>query len=161
MFSTTVRSRLPRFLERGSRPKVRWNSSSAEPPPAGGHAPSIATSELLRATRDSALRTPGLSWAEDGSKTIVGGRETRKMNTYQAVRDAMRHVVTVSYFIVIDNGSLSIALTKDESAVVFGEDVAFGGVFRCTMASRLFFQLICNIHVSGIGTRRRVWCVTP
>jgi hypothetical protein len=23
---------------------------------------------------------------------IVGGRETRKMNTYQAVRDAMRHV---------------------------------------------------------------------
>lgn len=27
----------------------------------------------------------------------------------------------------------SIALTKDDNAVVFGEDVAFGGVFRCTM----------------------------
>ncbi|KAF8205779.1 thiamine diphosphate-binding protein [Mycena galopus ATCC 62051] len=38
------------------------------------------------------------------------------MNVYQAVRDA-----------------LSIALTKDDNAVVFGEDVAFGGVFRCTM----------------------------
>ncbi|ETW86102.1 hypothetical protein HETIRDRAFT_380356 [Heterobasidion irregulare TC 32-1] len=38
------------------------------------------------------------------------------MNLYQAVRDAM-----------------SIALSKDDSAVVFGEDVAFGGVFRCTM----------------------------
>lgn len=38
------------------------------------------------------------------------------MNTYQAVRDAM-----------------SIILTKDDSAVVFGEDVGFGGVFRCTL----------------------------
>lgn len=28
---------------------------------------------------------------------------------------------------------LSIALMKDDTAVVFGEDVAFGGVFRCTM----------------------------
>ena len=27
----------------------------------------------------------------------------------------------------------SVALTKDDTAVVFGEDVAFGGVFRCTM----------------------------
>ncbi|EGO21125.1 hypothetical protein SERLADRAFT_398466 [Serpula lacrymans var. lacrymans S7.9] len=38
------------------------------------------------------------------------------MNTYQAVRDAM-----------------SVAMMKDDTAVVFGEDVAFGGVFRCTM----------------------------
>ena len=28
---------------------------------------------------------------------------------------------------------VSIALQKDDSAIVFGEDVAFGGVFRCTM----------------------------
>jgi len=98
----------------------RWNSTSAEPPPAGGHLPGIATSQLLRTTRDAALHTPGLTWgAEDSpgpSRNIVGGRETRKMNTYQAVRDAM-----------------SIALLKDDNAVVFGEDVAFGGVFRCTM----------------------------
>lgn len=38
------------------------------------------------------------------------------MNTYQAIRDAM-----------------SIILTKDDSAVVFGEDVGFGGVFRCSL----------------------------
>ena len=38
------------------------------------------------------------------------------MNTYQAIRDAM-----------------SIILTKDDSAIVFGEDVGFGGVFRCTL----------------------------
>jgi pyruvate/2-oxoglutarate/acetoin dehydrogenase E1 component len=28
--------------------------------------------------------------------------------------------------------ALDIALTKDPTAVIFGEDVAFGGVFRCT-----------------------------
>lgn len=38
------------------------------------------------------------------------------MNTYQAIRDAM-----------------SIILTKDDSAIVFGEDVGFGGVFRCSL----------------------------
>lgn len=38
------------------------------------------------------------------------------MNTFQAVNDAM-----------------SIALATDDTACVFGEDVAFGGVFRCTM----------------------------
>lgn len=34
------------------------------------------------------------------------------------------HILTVIF---------SIALMKDDTAVVFGEDVAFGGVFRCTM----------------------------
>ena len=29
--------------------------------------------------------------------------------------------------------TLDIALATDKSAVVFGEDVKFGGVFRCTM----------------------------
>lgn len=38
------------------------------------------------------------------------------MNMYQAIRDAM-----------------SVCLATDDNAVVFGEDVAFGGVFRCTM----------------------------
>lgn len=38
------------------------------------------------------------------------------MNTFQAVNDAM-----------------GIALATDDTACVFGEDVAFGGVFRCTM----------------------------
>lgn len=29
--------------------------------------------------------------------------------------------------------SLDIAMEKDDSAIIFGEDVKFGGVFRCTM----------------------------
>ena len=69
--------------------------ASLEPPPAGGHLPSVATSRLLRSTRDSALRTPGLKWSDEDdaspAREIVGGRETRKMNMYQAVRDALRY----------------------------------------------------------------------
>ena len=38
------------------------------------------------------------------------------MNLYQAVNDA-----------------LGISLSNDERVLVFGEDIAFGGVFRCTM----------------------------
>lgn len=63
------------------------------------------------------------------------------MNMYQAVRDAM-----------------SIALAKDDSAVVFGEDVAFGGVFRCTMGlaeefgrERVFNTPLTEQGIVGFG----------
>ena len=42
--------------------------------------------------------------------------ETRKMNLFTAVNDAMR-----------------VALKTDDTAIVFGEDVGFGGVFRCSV----------------------------
>lgn len=38
----------------------------------------------------------------------------------------------MNLFTSIQN-SLDIALEKDSSAIIFGEDVKFGGVFRCTM----------------------------
>lgn len=44
---------------------------------------------------------------------------TEKMNLFTAINDAM-----------------SIAMQTDESAVLFGEDVAFGGVFRCSQNLR-------------------------
>ena len=46
---------------------------------------------------------------------MMGEEETKSMNLYTAINDAMR-----------------IALKTDPSAIVFGEDVAFGGVFRCS-----------------------------
>ncbi|KAJ7047169.1 thiamine diphosphate-binding protein [Mycena alexandri] len=107
-----------RFKSLPLAPVIRRNSTAAGPPPPEGHSPTIATSQLLRSTKERALRTPGLVWNDDEpSNAIVSvGRECRKMNVYQSVRDA-----------------LSIALTKNDNAVVFGEDIAFGGVFRCTM----------------------------
>ncbi|OSD08491.1 pyruvate dehydrogenase [Trametes coccinea BRFM310] len=118
----------------------RWQSTEAHP--AGGHLPSIATSTFLKPTPDVALRTPGLRYADqtgsDPTKEMVG-RETRKMNMYQAVRDA-------------------IALSKDDTAVVFGEDVAFGGVFRCTMGlaeefgrERVFNTPLTEQGIAGFG----------
>lgn len=41
---------------------------------------------------------------------------TTQMNLYTALNDAMR-----------------IALETDDTALLFGEDVAFGGVFRCSV----------------------------
>lgn len=42
--------------------------------------------------------------------------ECARMNMFQAI-----------------NNSMELALSKDSSTVIFGEDVAFGGVFRCTI----------------------------
>ncbi|KAG0701507.1 thiamine diphosphate-binding protein [Suillus ampliporus] len=138
MLAHRLRSTLPTLSR-------RWQttaSTTVEPPPAGGHSSSVAASQLLRATRESALRTPGITWQdEESGHNIVGGRETRKMNLYQAVRDA-----------------LSISLAKDDTAVIFGEDIAFGGVFRCTMGlaeefgrERVFNTPLTEQGIAGFG----------
>ncbi|KIP12342.1 hypothetical protein PHLGIDRAFT_98313 [Phlebiopsis gigantea 11061_1 CR5-6] len=140
MFSSKL-ARLPgRRLQLLDRSARRFQSTSGEPPSASGHSPSVANSSYLRTTRESALHTPGLQWVDEDNNNVAG-RETRKMNLYQAVRDAM-----------------SFALTKDDTAVVFGEDVAFGGVFRCTMGlaeefgrERVFNTPLCEQGIAGFG----------
>ena len=47
--------------------------------------------------------------------SLVPG-ETEKMTMLQSITNAM-----------------DLTLEKDPTAIVFGEDVAFGGVFRCTV----------------------------
>lgn len=139
MLARRLRSTLPLFSRRW---QTTASNSVVEPSSAGGHSSSVASSQLFRVTRESALRTPGISWRdEESDHNIVGGRETRKMNLYQAVRDA-----------------LSIALSKDDSAVIFGEDIAFGGVFRCTMGlaeefgrERVFNTPLTEQGIAGFG----------
>ncbi|KAI8454831.1 thiamine diphosphate-binding protein [Phakopsora pachyrhizi] len=53
---------------------------------------------------------------------------------------------------------MSIVLQKDPTSVVFGEDVAFGGVFRCTMAladefgpDRVFNTPLTEQGIAGFG----------
>jgi 2-oxoisovalerate dehydrogenase E1 component beta subunit len=63
------------------------------------------------------------------------------MNLFTALNDAMR-----------------IALKTDDMAVIFGEDVGFGGVFRCTVdlqeefgEHRVFNTPLCEQGIAGFG----------
>ncbi|KAK4105192.1 thiamine diphosphate-binding protein [Parathielavia hyrcaniae] len=82
---------------------------STHPPNAKLNLPTdYSTTPLLFHTSQSALANPELP-------PEVRNGTTKRMNLFQAVNDA-----------------LSLALAEDESVLIFGEDVAFGGVFRCT-----------------------------
>ncbi|KAK0742506.1 F-actin capping protein alpha subunit-domain-containing protein [Apiosordaria backusii] len=82
---------------------------STHPPNAKLNLPTdYSTTPLLSHTPQTALSNPELS-------PEIRNGTTKRMNLFQAVNDA-----------------LSIALAEDESVLIFGEDVAFGGVFRCT-----------------------------
>ena len=52
--------------------------------------------------------------------------DTAKMNLVESIRSA-----------------LDIAMEKDPTAAIFGEDVAFGGVFRCTVGLRDKYGKYC------------------
>lgn len=67
--------------------------------------------------------------------------ERVKMNMFQAI-----------------NNALDIAMEKDDSALIFGEDVGFGGVFRCTMnlqekygKARVFNTPLCEQGIVGFA----------
>jgi len=82
---------------------------STHPPNARLNLPiDYSTTPLLAHSAQIALGNPELP-------PEVREGTTKKLNLFQAVNDA-----------------LSIALAEDESVLVFGEDIAFGGVFRCT-----------------------------
>jgi 2-oxoisovalerate dehydrogenase E1 component beta subunit len=66
---------------------------------------------------------------------------TKKMNLFQAINNAM-----------------DIALETDPKAIVFGEDVGFGGVFRCTTGlrdkhggHRVFNTPLCEQGIAGFA----------
>ncbi|KAK6037371.1 Transketolase, pyridine binding domain protein, partial [Cooperia oncophora] len=56
------------------------------------------------------------------------------------------------------NSALHVAMETDKTAVLFGEDVAFGGVFRCSVglkdkygADRVFNTPLCEQGIVGFG----------
>ncbi|KAI8912777.1 thiamine diphosphate-binding protein [Gorgonomyces haynaldii] len=92
----------------------------------------VADSKFIKHTPEQAVNNPELN---------LKSKETKKLNLYQSVNDA-----------------LGIALEKDDKAVVFGEDVAFGGVFRCTMGlaekygkSRVFNTPLTEQGIAGFA----------
>jgi 2-oxoisovalerate dehydrogenase E1 component beta subunit len=67
--------------------------------------------------------------------------ELKRMNLFTAINDAMR-----------------VAMMTDDSAIVFGEDVGFGGVFRCSVGlqqefgeHRVFNTPLCEQGIAGFA----------
>lgn len=84
-------------------------------------------------------RSLHFTYSPDPTDTTKG--ETTKMTLLQALTNAM-----------------DIALEKDTTACIFGEDVAFGGVFRCTVGlqdkygkDRVFNTPLCEQGIAGFG----------
>lgn len=108
---------------------------STHPPNARLNVPTdYSTTPLLAHSSQTTLSNSELS-------PEVRNGTTKKMNLFQAVNDA-----------------LGIALSADESVVVFGEDVAFGGVFRCTTklqethgSERVFNTPLSEQGIMGFG----------
>lgn len=69
----------------------------------------FASTPILYHTSKSCLSNPELS------QSVREGKTSRQ-NLFQSINAALRH-----------------ALSSDERVLLFGEDVAFGGVFRCSM----------------------------
>ncbi|KAJ2692706.1 hypothetical protein H4218_006292 [Coemansia sp. IMI 209128] len=106
--SSSATPRLAPFL----RPQSRGYSSSVDSSvePIRGLDLGVAHSKLLLRTVASMRGNTELQ-----AQGVSEG-DSKKMNMCQAINDAMRHT-----------------LASDDTAVVFGEDVAFGGVFRCSV----------------------------
>ncbi|KAI0421532.1 thiamine diphosphate-binding protein [Xylaria grammica] len=108
---------------------------STHPPNARLNIPTdYSTTPLLAHSPQTALNSSELS-------PEVKNGTTKRMNLFQAINDA-----------------LSTALVEDENVLIFGEDVAFGGVFRCTMklsenfgAERVFNTPLTEQGIMGFG----------
>jgi 2-oxoisovalerate dehydrogenase E1 component beta subunit len=94
----------------------------------------VRSGTILRKTASSA------AFAQQAVRASSSMLETKKMNLFTAVNDAMR-----------------VAMETDKTAIVFGEDVGFGGVFRCTVglqeefgAHRVFNTPLCEQGIAGV-----------
>ena len=119
---------MSRFTRRN--PACTRRYSSQTPPNARLNVPTdFGTTPLLHHTSKAALSNSELS---QGAKN---GNTTRQ-NLFQAINSALSH-----------------ALRSDARVLLFGEDVAFGGVFRCSMnlANEFGDERVFNTPLSEQG----------
>ncbi|KAK6537169.1 hypothetical protein TWF694_011366 [Orbilia ellipsospora] len=131
--ATTSRSQLLPSVVIASSQQRRYSS---HPPNAKLNQPvQFNTSTYLSHTTSTSLANPELS------SSIRSAGNTTRQNLYQAI-----------------NSALSTALDTDERAILFGEDVAFGGVFRCSSnlldkfgPDRVFNTPLNELGIIGFG----------
>ncbi|MBW0547921.1 hypothetical protein O181_087636 [Austropuccinia psidii MF-1] len=97
--------------------------------------PTLSTSKFLLSQPEQTQRINGITH----NQSII--QTSNKINMFQAIREAM-----------------SIILKKDQTSLLFGEDVAFGGVFRCSMglsnefgSDRVFNTPLTEQGIAGFG----------
>ncbi len=126
-----------RILQKRVRcfPRHSSRAYSTHPPKAVLNIPTdFATTSLLAHSSQSALQNMELL-------SEVRNGTTKRMNLFQSINDA-----------------LSLAMAEDDSVILFGEDVAFGGVFRCSMglaenygSERVFNTPLSEQGIVGFG----------
>ncbi|XP_074510806.1 2-oxoisovalerate dehydrogenase subunit beta, mitochondrial isoform X2 [Sebastes fasciatus] len=131
-----------RFFVRGAQHSKLSLSGVGTGP--GTHSSFAATVLKLSPSSNSRTKTQRrhaahFTFQPDPEPTQYG--PTQKMNLFQSVTSAL------------DN-----TLANDPTAVIFGEDVAFGGVFRCTVGlrdkygkDRVFNTPLCEQGIVGFG----------
>lgn len=87
------------------------------------------------------FRALATSASAGASSASTAAATTKRMNLFSAVNDAM-----------------SVSLETDPTSIVFGQDVGFGGVFRCSSglrdrfgASRVFNTPLNECAIVGFG----------
>ncbi|KAL9094944.1 MAG: hypothetical protein Q9165_002894 [Trypethelium subeluteriae] len=110
--------RPPAILRRYPRPLSQCRPYSSHPPHARLNLPiDFSTTSLLHHTSHSALSSPSLAPHIDTSTLPPSSKpSTTRLPLHSAI-----------------NAALSHALGASPSVLLFGEDVAFGGVFRCSV----------------------------
>ncbi|XP_063976077.1 2-oxoisovalerate dehydrogenase subunit beta, mitochondrial [Diachasmimorpha longicaudata] len=105
------------------------------------HTRSKLSNPVTIVPRENNIFSRSLHFTFVPDKKSQNGGETQRLNMFQAINDGLK-----------------LALARDPTAVIFGEDVAFGGVFRCTLglkdqfgADRIFNTPLCEQGIAGFG----------
>ncbi|XP_014246628.1 2-oxoisovalerate dehydrogenase subunit beta, mitochondrial [Cimex lectularius] len=99
----------------------------------------LAKWRFLKGEKQGKRCAAHFNYQADDSRPVEG--ETTKLTMYQAITDAM-----------------DICMKEDPTALIFGEDVAFGGVFRCSVGlqekygkDRVFNTPLCEQGIAGFA----------
>lgn len=109
------------------------------------------SSKKFHSTNPKLDEKPASTDKEEDKVVVIDGRPHKKMNLFTAINNAM-----------------DIALGSDPKAVVFGEDVAFGGVFRTSIGlrekygkHRVFNTPLCEQGIAGFAIGMAAMGYTP
>merc|ERR1712002_1082228 len=136
---TTVMAAAARFFIRGVNPKLSISGVSCGAHGSFGAGLLKVSPSCISRTKAQRRHAGHFTYQPDPVPTQYG--PTQKMNLFQSVTSAM-----------------DISLKSDPTTIIFGEDVAFGGVFRCTVGlqdkygkDRVFNTPLCEQGIAGFG----------